>query len=463
MILTKDRAFYKEFFSLYWLLVLQNVIIVAVNLVSNIMLGNYSSQATSGAAMAGVSTVGQIQFLVQNVIMGLGEALVVISSQYWGQRRTGPIVKFTGIAMLGAVGFSLLMFAAVSISLEGSVALFTDNQEYIREGAKYLRIIRYSYPVFAVTTILLAMLRSVHTVRIAFWVSISTLVVNIAANYALIFGRLGFPEMGVYGSAIGTLAARIIEMLIVLIYVFKLDEKLHIRVSSFRGIDRLLLGDFAKVAVPITLVALVWGANTALQTLILGRMPGDAESTAIAANAIASNLMLVLKAASVGAAAAAMAVIGKAVGSGNLGKVREYTRTLQLIFSVIAVLTGVGLFLLRYLVPFIYKDLAPSTLAMTDSFLLVLCVTSTGMGYQMPTAAGIIRGGGDARFCMITDLTSIYAVVLPLSFLAAFVFHWPPVAVVICLNCDQVFKALPIAIKVNRYTWIRHLTRQEAT
>ena len=461
MFFTKERGFYRDFFSLYWLLVLQNVIIVAVNLVSNVMLGNYSDSLSSGAAMAGVSTVGQIQFLVQNVIMGLGEALVVLSSQYWGQRRTEPIIRFTGIAMRVGLGFSLIMFALVSLSLEGSVALFTSNADYIREGAAYLSIIRYSYPVFAVTIILLAMLRSVQTVRIAFWVSISTLIVNVFANYALIFGHFGFPEMGVKGSAIGTLLARIIEMLIVLAYALRMDERLRVRLSDFRRIDKVLLGDFVKVALPITVVAALWGANTALQALILGRMPGDMDSVGIAANAIASNLMMMLKAASVGAAAAALVIIGNAVGTGDMGKVRDYTRTLQSIFLIIALATGIGLFLLRPFVPMMYGDINPQTLAMADSFLLVLCVTSTGMGYQMPTSAGIIRGGGDAKFCMITDTLSIYGIVLPLSFLAAFVFHWPPVAVVICLNADQVFKCLPIAIKCHSYTWIKKLTRQE--
>ena len=96
---------------------------------------------------------------------------------------------------------------------------------------------------------------------------------------------------------------------------------------------------------------------------------------------------------------------------------------------------------------------------MADSFILVLCVTCIGTAYQMPVNTGIIRGGGDANFVLINDIISIWGIVLPLSFLAAFVFNWPPVAVVLCLNFDQLFKCGAAAIKANRYHWMKKLTR----
>ena len=74
---------------------------------------------------------------------------------------------------------------------------------------------------------------------------------------------------------------------------------------------------------------------------------------------------------------------------------------------------------------------------------------------------GVLRGGGDTRYGMILDLISIWGIVLPVSYLAAFCWNWPPVAVVICLNADQVFKCVPAAIRVNRFRWINNLTRKD--
>lgn len=76
----KDKNFYKEFFSLYVLLVLQNVIILLVNLADNIMIGAYSETALSG-----VAAVNQIQFIYQQIVVGCADALVVLASQYWGR------------------------------------------------------------------------------------------------------------------------------------------------------------------------------------------------------------------------------------------------------------------------------------------------------------------------------------------------------------------------------------------
>jgi Na+-driven multidrug efflux pump len=77
----------------------------------------------------------------------------------------------------------------------------------------------------------------------------------------------------------------------------------------------------------------------------------------------------------------------------------------------------------------------------------------------MPTITGLIRGGGDARFVFWNDLISIWIIVIPLSVMAAFVWQWSPVAVICCLNADQVFKCIPGAIKVNRFHWMKKLTR----
>ena len=172
-----------------------------------------------------------------------------------------------------------------------------------------------------------------------------------------------------------------------------------------------------------------------------------------------------LKVAIVGASSAAAVLIGKAIGSGRMDVIKSYSRTLQLMFVGIGVCTSTALFLLRVPIVNLYAaispDLSHATCQMALDFILVLCVTGFGTAYQMPVATGIIRGGGDARFVLVNDLVSIWGIVLPVSLLAAFVFKWPPVAVIACLNADQVFKCGAAFVKVNRYKWMKKLTRGE--
>lgn len=448
MLLTRDKSFYKQFFSLYWVLVLHNVIILGVNLADNVMIGSYSETALSG-----VGAINQIQFIFQQVVLSAGSSLVALSSQYWGQGRRDEIKKLSSCAMLVGVVTSAVLFTAAAITPRGIVGIFSPSQDIITEGAKYLGIIKYTYPVFAITNLLLASLRSVETVKIGFYISLVTLVTNCSINFVLIEGRFGAPEMGVEGAAIGTLVARIFELIIVALYVFMYDKKLRINFSDFLHFDKKFLADYGKTAFPIILVGGMFGVSTALQSVILGHMSDNA----IAANSMATPLYQTLKVASVGAASAASVIVGKTIGIGDMKKLREIVKTLQLMFVGIGVVISFTMFFIRTPILSLY-DLSPETYDLAKAFLLVLCFTGFGMSYQMPTIIGIVQGGGDGKFVLKNDFISIYCIVLPLSFLAAFVFDWHPVAVVFCLNFDQIFKCIPGFIKVNSYTWVKKLT-----
>jgi len=446
--LTKDKGFYKSFFSLWYMLVLNNIIILGVNLADNIMLGNFSEPALAGAAAC-----NQLQFIFQQVILGLGNTVVILGSQHWGQRQTAPVKRFGTAAILCGLMAGGALFLAAALFPEGMVRLFTDSEPIIEQGVVYLRIIKYTYPVFALTNILLPTLRSVESVKIGFYVSLFTLVFNVSLNYILIFGKLGLPAMGTAGAALATLIARIIELAVVIVYLLAIDKKLCWRARDLREFSFSALKIFVPACLPVVITDGLFGVSTALQTVILGHM----NDAAISANSIATTLYQVLKVAAVGASGAASVMIGKTIGEGNQRKIREYSRTMQMIFLGIGLLIAVLLFILKDPIISLYK-ISDETARLANGFLLVLCVAGAGMAYQMPVNTGIVRGGGDTKYVLVMDLVSIWGIVLPLSALAAFVFHWHPIAVIACLNADQVFKCLPAVIKVNRYRWMKKLT-----
>lgn len=431
------------------MIVLQNVIVLGVNLADNMMIGAYNETALSG-----VASVNQLQFVFQQITMGLGDALVVSGSQYWGQKRTSPIKSLGVGALIVGAACGIILFLLASFIPEQLVGLFTPNKAVVAEGVKYIGIIKYTYIIFAVTNLLLALLRSVETVRISFLVSSVTFVVNCSINFLLIEGRGPFPEMGVRGAAIGTLIARAVELIIVIMYLILSDKKLKLKIGDILKPEKIYVSDYLKRCGYFVTVSAMFGVSTALQTVILGHM----NDSAIAANSVATTLFQVLKVASVGAASATSIIIGKTIGKGDMKKLKEYVKTLQLMFIIIGILTSVLLFLLRMPILSAY-DLSPETEYMAGQFILVLCVTCIGTAYQMPVIVGIIRGGGDSRFVFINDLISIWGIVLPLSFVAAFVLGWEPYIIVFCLNSDQIFKCAAAAIRVNGYKWVKKLTR----
>lgn len=438
------------FFRLYVALVLQNVVTLSVNLVDNMMLGTYSETALSGVAI-----VNQIQFVYQQVIMGLGDGMVIFSSQYWGEKQVGPIKRIAAIAMRAGLCVAVILFLCISFWPVQVAGLFTTDGAIVGQAVEYMQIIRFSYFFFAVTILLLATLRSVEIVRIALYLSMLAFCVNCGINYLLIYGNWGFPELGVKGAAIGTLAARIVECLVCVWYVAVKEKSLCLKWKDYLVSDRVLRRDYFKVTLPMLVTHALWGLNTALQTVILGHMT----AAAIAANSVASTLFLMVKSMAVGAASSASVIIGKTVGAGNLEKVKEYAKTLQVMFVIIGIVAGSILFVIRVPILAMY-DLTAETKEMANAFLIILSVVCMTMSYQMPTNSGIVKGGGSPMYVVRLDLISIWCIVIPVSFFMAFVVEASPIVVVCCLNADQVFKCIPAFIKVNYGNWVKKLTRE---
>ncbi len=444
-----DRTFYRKFFAIYVVLVLQNVVTLSVNLADNMMLGAYSE-----ISLSGVAAVNQIQFVFQQLLGALGDGLVILCSQYWGSRRIGPMKKIAATAMYTGLLIAALLFGMVTLFPHQAMKIFTNDEMIIGEGMKYLAIIRFTYLFFAVTQILLATLRSVEIVKIAFVLSVMTFCVNCGINFVLIYGRFGAPEMGAAGAAIGTLAARILECGVLITYIVKKEKHLRLRLRDYLQFDKTLVCDYFKLTTPMVFIQGLWGVNTALQTVILGHMT----AAAIAANSVASNIFLMVKSMAVGAAAAASVIIGNTIGSGDIDLVKRYSKMMQKLFLAIGICSGIILFLIR--IPILgFYNLTPETKEMANTFLLILSVVIVGMSYQMPTNGGIIKGGGNIMFVVKMDLISIWLIVIPLSFFMAFVVKASPAVVVCCLNADQIFKCIPAYLKANYGNWIRKLTR----
>ena len=448
---TRDRSFYGSWLRLFLVLALQNIITYSVNVADNVMLGSYSQAALSGAAV-----INQIQYVLQSVTLsGIGEGLVTLGAQYWGRKDTAAIRRITRTALIAgwALGAALTLWAFAAP--ETMVRLFTTDEEIVAEGVRYLSVMRYTYLIFITTSVLLCMLRSVQIAGIAFRLSVMTLLVNVSINYCLIFGHFGFPELGIRGAAIGTLIARVLELAVLLAYLL-LSRRDAVRALVRQAGSRAagLARDYGRVTVPCVLSSLLFSLSVAMQTVIMGHLNGDA----IAANSATSVLFQYAKMIPISAAAATGVIIGKTVGSGDLSDLRARVRTLQVIFLGTGLMFSGGLLLISGPVLSLYR-MTEQAMTYAGQMIAVMAVTSFFTGYQMPCLTGIIRGGGDARSVLRMDILLGWGLAMPLSLCAAFWWGWSVPAITFCLNVDQIAKAAAVTWKINRYTWVKKLTR----
>ena len=129
----RDRVFYHTLFRLILVVSLQNILAYSVNVADNIMLGSYSQAALSGAA-----TVNQVQFLVQQITIAMGDAMVMLNAQYRGKGDVDPIRRITGITLKTGLAFGLRVLLITALLPHQLLGLFTSDPEIIHAGVEYL-------------------------------------------------------------------------------------------------------------------------------------------------------------------------------------------------------------------------------------------------------------------------------------------------------------------------------------
>ncbi|MGI5977770.1 MAG: MATE family efflux transporter [Candidatus Limivicinus sp.] len=446
-----DKSFYKNFAVLTISIALQNLLTYSVNLADNLMLGRFSQNALSGAALC-----NQIQFLLQMLVVGVGEGVVVIGSQYWGRNNLKPVPDIIGAGLRFGLGMALAVFTAVFFFPEKIIRLMSNDGAVIAEAVKYLRIICFTYLIFALTNMLVASLRAIGEVRIGYILSLSTLCINICLNWVFIFGNLGAPVLGIQGAAIATLTSRIAELVILIFFLKYREHRLNLSLKKLVFIDKSFIRDFFHVSLPIIIAQAFWGLMMMVQTGILGNMDNSGDITA--ANAVSVLLCQIITVVGYGAAAAAGIITGKSVGEGDNERIKQNTRTFQLMFLGIGVVTGLIIYFLRYPVMQLYPKLSPEARRLTLQFTAVMSAASVGTCYQMACDTGIIRAGGDTKFQLYNNSIFLGSC-LCVAALCAFVLHSPPVVVFFWLKADQILKCITVGIRVNSYKWIRKVTR----
>ena len=138
--------------------------------------------------------------------------------------------------------------------------------------------------------------------------------------------------------------------------------------------------------------------------------------------------------------------------------------TLQVLFIAIGLCSGFAIFALR--VPILHLfggTLTENAYRYSMQFMLVLAVTTVGTAYQMACDNGIIRGGGDTSFSAKMNLVSMWLIIVPFSAMAAFGWQCAPVVVFFLLKWDQLYKAIPVVIRLRSWKWVKKVTRPDDT
>ena len=447
-VFTKDRSFYRSLVTLAVPISLQNLVTFAVSFADNVMIGSLGDDAISGVYIG-----GQLQSVLQMFVGGIEGAILILAAQYWGKKDTQSIRKVVSIGIKFALAVGLLSSLVAVLFPQWVIRAFTTEPGVIQEGAAYVQIVGFTYLFFSVSQVMIAAMRSVETARIGLYISCMALVINVCLNYVFIFGHFGFPAMGVRGAALATLVSRILEMCVGVGYVFFVDKKLRFGLKDLLHTDRQLLRDFVRYGLPVIGGQVVWSINTLANTKILGYYSAGV----IAAASITGMLHNLIYVWMNGLSSAVGIITGKTVGAGLYDKMKEYSKTVQMIFLFVGLLSGAAVFLTRDGFISLYNA-SPEAQEYSRQFINVISITIIGTCYQAACLFGLVKSGGDISFVFKNDTIFVFLVVIPSALIAMWL-GAPPWVVFACLKCDQILKCFVAVVKINRYNWMKNLTR----
>ena len=427
----KWKDFYKNVFALVVPMALQNLINVGVTAADVVMLGKVSEKVLSGASLA-----GQIQYIMVLFLFGLTSGATVLTAQYWGKGDKTAIEKILALGIRSAVIITAIFTIAAFTIPASLMRIFTNDPQVIAEGVKYLRIVACSYIIMGITNVYLYVMRSIERVIVATVVYLVSFLCNVVFNAIFIFGLFGFPALGIRGAAIATLIARIMELVLVCGYAKIYNKDVKFRVHYFLHQDKLLVRDFLVYSLPVVLNEVMWGLGTSANTAVLGHMG----SSAVAANSVAQVARQLATVVSFGLSSATAIYLGKTIG------------------EVMGVIGG-GLILIASPVVISFLSLGATARYYLKMMFYVMSYFVIAQAFNTTMDVGIFRSGGDTKFGLIMDVSTMWGCSILLGALAAFVLHWSVPAVYVLLMSDELIKVPITLIRYRSFKWLKDVTR----
>ena len=414
-----DAAFWRDIARLALPIALQNLLSSSFSLVDTLMVGQLGDTPLAAVGMA-----GQFGWFLSMIIFGMTSALTMFVSQYWGAGDKKSIRKVYGIALMIAVGVSVVFMLAVVVFPRGVVWIFNREPDVLDVGAQYLSIAAFSYPAIALNYVFMGVLRATERVKLPLYTTLVTTLLNAGLDYAFIFGFGAIPAMGARGAAIATVVSAWLSPVIT--FTVSLIEK-NMLIAPWReifGFDKNFFAEFLRRAVPVVVNETLWGAGTLVFNIIFANL-GSGNYAAVTIMRTFESIAFVFF---VGLGSASRVIVGKSVGAGEIASaVRDSRRFAVLVPAFSAVLGAVIIVFRRQIVGVFDLDgkITAETLGTAVWILSIYAAEMAIRNIPYIVICGIFRPGGETRIGMKYDLLFLWCVSLPATIIAAFVLRLP--------------------------------------
>jgi putative MATE family efflux protein len=443
----RDREFIRSMLAIALPVAFQQLITAGLNMIDVLMVGQLGETAVAALGLA-----NQVFFLLILFLFGVTSGMSIFTAQYWGKGDVENIRKVLGICLAIAVTVAIGFTLAATLIPQRLMSFYTEDQEVIKLGSDYLRIVGLSYIMMAITVSYISVLRSITMVKITVIVSVLALGLKTTLGYLLIFGIGIFPELGVRGAAIGTAVGWTFECILLMILVYRLKTPLAANPLSFFQFNRPFAMNVLKTSMPAAINEVLWSVGITSYNAVYARIGTDAIA-AVNINATIEELVFVLF---IGLGNACAVMVGNKIGAGEKHVAFEYGRRFMILGVTVALIGGAIVFSLRETIirPF---EISPSAADNLRGLMLVFALSAWLKMLNFILFIGAMRAGGDTRYAMFTELFSIWAIGVPAALIGGFVLHLPVYGVYALVLLEEAAKAIIVFRRFLSRRWIHDL------
>jgi len=448
----RDREFVRSMLAIALPVAFQQLITASLNMIDVLMVGQLGETAVAALGLA-----NQIFFLLILFLFGVTSGMSIFTAQYWGKGDVENIRKVLGICLAIAVSVAVVFSLAATLIPHRLMSFYTEDQEVIKVGSDYLRIVGLSYVMMAIAVSYISVLRSITQVTMTMIVAILALGLKTLLAYLLIFGIGPFPELGVRGAAIGTAIGWTFECILLLILVHRLKTPLAANPLTFFRFNRPFAMNVLRTSMPAALNEVLWSVGITSYNAVYARIGTDAIA-AININATMEELVFVLF---IGLGNASAVMVGNKIGSGSKEMAFEYGRRFTILGVASALLGGAIVITLRETVIGLYQ-ISPSAAESLRWLMLIYSLSIWLRVFNFMLFIGALRAGGDTRYAMFTELFSIWVIGVPAALIGGFVLHLPVYGVYALVLLEEAVKAIIVFRRYLSRKWIHDLVNVPA-
>ncbi|MCR4688609.1 MAG: MATE family efflux transporter [Saccharofermentans sp.] len=395
-------------------IMVQNGITNFVSLLDNLMVGGLGTETVSAVAI-----VNQIMFVYFLCIFGGLSGAGIFTAQFYGKGDEEGIKNTIRFKMM--LGVLLVLISAAIMWFWGAdiISLFLHESEdggdlalTLSLGLDYLHIIILTLPLVMLTNTYAGTLRECGQTVVPMNAGLISVAVNLTFNYLLIFGKFGFPEMGVNGAAIATLIARGVEFAVIRIWVIVNIEK----VTYFKGVYKTLkvplnqLKKFITTGLPLLVNETFWS----LGIFLLGQAYSLRGLNVVAGQSISNNINNVFNIAFLATGDAVAIIVGRYLGAGDMKKAREVDNKIIATSLMLALAVGAFLLATSWFYPTLY-DVSDEAKRLGMMFIIVQALFYPKEAF-LHSSYFTIRAGGKTLVTFLFDSVFMMVISVPAAF-----------------------------------------------